>query len=69
MRWTVPSEQEIRVLQTRRDEMVTRIAALERRGGRIDWRHCGDKERLCVRVDRTAPPFGDKADYYVVEGY
>jgi hypothetical protein len=69
MHWTLPSEQEIRSLQSRRDEMVTRMAALERQGGRLEWRHCGEKERLCVRVDRTVPPFGDKADYYVVKGY
>ena len=49
--------------------MMANIAALERQGGRIEWRRCGEKARLCVRVDRKAPPYGDRADYYVVEGY
>lgn len=69
MRWSLPSEHEIGLLRARRDEMTTSIAALERQGGRIEWRHCGEKARLCVRVDRKAPAFGDKADFYVVEGY
>jgi hypothetical protein len=69
MRWTLPSGSDIASLRVRRDEMVTSIVALERQGGRIQWRHCGEKARLCVRVDRSAPPYGDKADYYVVEGY
>ena len=41
---------------------------LEQQGGRIDWRHCGEAARLCVRVDRKAPTYGEKADYYVVAG-
>jgi len=69
MRWTLPSEHEIGLLRTRRDEMISSIATLGRQGGRIEWRHCGEKARLCVRVDRKAPPFGDRADFYVVEGY
>jgi hypothetical protein len=69
MRWTLPSDDQIRSLRMRRDEMTASIATLERQGGRIEWRHCGEKARLCVRVDRKSPPFGDRADYYVVEGY
>lgn len=69
MRWALPSEHEIDLLRTRRDEMITSIAALERQGGRIEWRRCGEKARLCVRVDRSAPLYGDRGDFYVVEGY
>ncbi len=69
MHWTLPSEHEIGLLRTRRDEMITSMAALERQGGRTEWRHCGEEARLCVRVDRNAPHFGDKGDFYVVEGY
>jgi hypothetical protein len=68
-RWTLPSESDIASLRIRRDEMMINIAALERQGGRVEWRHCGEKARLCVRVDRKAPPYGDRADYYIVEGY
>jgi hypothetical protein len=56
-------------LRMRRDEMMMSIGMLERQGGLIQWRRCGEKARLCVRVDRKAPPYGDDADYYVVEGY
>ncbi len=45
------------------------VATLERQGGRIDWRRCGEKARLCVRVDRKAPTYGEKSDYFVAAGY
>lgn len=69
MRWALPSGSEIAVLRARRDELAASVAALERRGARIDWRRCGETARLCVRVDRRAPTYGEKADYYVVAGY
>jgi hypothetical protein len=69
MRWVSPSGAEVAALRTRRDELSASIAALDRRGGRIDWRQCGDTMRLCVRVDRKAPTYGANADYYVVAGY
>jgi hypothetical protein len=68
MRWTLPSESEIAALRLRRDGLAATVATLERRGGRIDWRRCGETARLCVRVDRKAPTYGEKADYYVVAG-
>jgi hypothetical protein len=69
MRWVSPSGAEVAALRTRRDELSASIAVLDRRGGRIDWRQCGDTMRLCVRVDRKAPTYGANADYYVVAGY
>jgi len=68
-RWVLPSAAEIAALRTRRDELAANLAKLEQQGGRIDWRRCGDARRLCVRVDRKAPTYGDKADYLVIEGY
>jgi sugar/nucleoside kinase (ribokinase family) len=65
----VPSRSEIAALTARRDELAASIARLEQHGGRIDLRRCGDTERYCVRVDRTAPVFGQKADYLIVAGY
>ncbi len=62
-RWALPSAAEIAVLRARRDELSANLAS------RIDWRRCGEQRRLCVRVDRKAPAYGDKADYYVIEGY
>jgi hypothetical protein len=68
-RWALPSAAEIATLRARRDELAANLAKLEQQGGRIDWRRCGDARRLCVRVDRKAPTYGDKADYLVIEGY
>lgn len=69
IRWTLPSSAEVAALRARRDELAASVATLERRGGRIEWRRCGAAARLCVRVDRAAPTYGEKADYYVVGGY
>jgi hypothetical protein len=68
-RWALPSAAEIVTLRTRRDELAANLALLEQQGARIDWRRCGDARRLCVRVNRQAPTYGDKADYFVIEGY
>jgi len=67
--WIMPSRADIAVLRARRDELVTQIANLEKRGGRIDLRRCGDGARLCVRVDRKAPIYGEQSDYLIVRGY
>ena len=67
--WILPSSGEISALRLERDQLARTIAGLEQQGGRMDWRHCGEAARLCVRVDRTAPVYGDKADYYIVKGY
>ncbi len=67
--WTLPSAVDIAALRARREELAANVAGLEQQGGRIDWRRCGDARRLCVRVDRKAPSYGAKADYYVLEGY
>jgi hypothetical protein len=69
MRWALPSESDVAALRARRDELSASVATLEGRGGRIDWRHCGERARLCVRVDRKAPTFGENADYFIVAGY
>jgi hypothetical protein len=68
-RWALPSAAEVAALRSRRDELTANLAKLEQQGGRIDWRRCGDARRLCVRVDRRAPTYGDKADYFVIDGY
>jgi len=69
MRWMLPSEPEIAALRVRRDQLAASVASLEQRGGRIDLKRCGEAARLCVRVDRKAPTYGEKADFYVVAGY
>ena len=45
------------------------VAQLSGEGGRIDLRHCGAANRLCVRVDRKSPAYGESADYMVLKGY
>lgn len=67
--WVLPSAGEIAALRAERDRLVQSVGRLEQRGGRVDWRHCGDAARLCVRIDRSAPAYGEKADYYIVKGY
>ena len=68
-RWVLPSAAEVSSLRTRRDELRLSVSKLEQVGGRVDWRQCGDGRRLCVRVDRKAPTYGDGGDYYVISGY
>jgi len=67
--WIVPSRVDIAALRAKHDELAAKIASLEQRGGRIDLRRCGDGGRLCVRVDRKAPTYGEHSDYLVVRGY
>ena len=68
-RTLLPSPSEIATLAARREELAAAVALLERRGGRIDLRLCGDARRYCVRIDRKAPAFGQKGDYLIVAGY
>ncbi len=42
LHYVLPSEAEIASLKTRRDELASNVAALEKQGGRIDWRRCGE---------------------------
>jgi hypothetical protein len=67
--WIIPSRAQISALRAKHDELATKIASLEERGGRIDLRRCGDGARLCVRIDRKAPTYGEQSDYLVVRGY
>jgi hypothetical protein len=59
------------LLQARRsaDQLSAQVALLSRQGGRIDLRHCGEAKRLCVRIDRKSPSYGENADYMVLKGY
>jgi hypothetical protein len=59
------------VIQARQtlDQLSARVSQLSREGGRIDLRHCGEANRLCVRVDRKSPFYGETADYVILKGY
>ncbi len=67
--WVIPSRAEIASLRARHAQLAAQIANLEERGGRIDLRRCGAGARLCVRVDRKAPMYGEQSDYLIVRGY
>jgi len=69
IRLLVPSAEQIDRLRSKRDQLAESVEQLAQRGGRIEWRRCGETGRLCVRVDRSAPSYGDKGDYAVVKGY
>jgi hypothetical protein len=69
MHWALPSTSDVNALRAQQDALVQNIAHLEQRGGKVEWRSCGEPKRLCVRVERSAPIYGEKADYYVVKGY
>ena len=66
--WALPSTSTIESLRAQRDALSKNIEDLERKGARADWHRCGDSARLCVRVDRKAPAYGEQADYYIVKG-
>jgi hypothetical protein len=67
--WALPSASEIAALRGQRDELAAAVGRLERRGGRVDWRLCGAGRRLCVRVERKAPAYGNNGDYLILQGY
>ena len=68
-RWLLPTRGEVAELAAARDQLTVNIAGLKAEGGKIELRHCGPTQRLCVRIDRSAPSFGEGADYLVVKGY
>jgi hypothetical protein len=66
---TLPSPGEIASLTVHRDDLARNISTLKQRGGGVDLRRCGELLRLCVQVDLKAPRYGEKANYYIIEGY
>jgi hypothetical protein len=67
--WWLPSPTQIAGLRVEQERLSDNLERLRQSGARVDLRHCGNPERLCVRVDRHAGSFGQQADYLVVEGY
>jgi hypothetical protein len=66
--WVLPTPAEIALLRTERDELASNIAVLNQRGARADLRRCG-AGRVCVRVDLSAPRYGESSDFMVIKGY
>lgn len=69
VRFVLPSEGQIASMNSDRDRLSANIKRLEAAGGRVEWRHCGESGRLCVRIDKDAPAFGETGDYYIAKGY
>ncbi len=67
--WVVPSEARLAEMQTREAALAANLTTLEQRGAKTTWRRCGAQLRLCVRVDKSAPVYGEQGDFYVLEGY
>jgi hypothetical protein len=67
--WWLPSPAQMAALRSQHAQLAAAVARLSSGGGRIDLRRCGDTSRLCVRIDRHAPAYGEQADYLVVRGY
>ena len=69
VQWWLPSHAEVAALAARRDQLTANLRQLAGQGGQIEIRHCGAARRLCVRIDRSAPPYGQSADFRILEGY
>jgi hypothetical protein len=65
----LPAPGEIAALRAQRESLLRDLKRLTQMGGLVELRHCGEMQRLCVRVERKAPAFGEAADYFVVKGY
>jgi len=66
--WVLPTPAEVVRLRTERDELASNLAVLNQRGAHADLRRCG-AGRVCVRVDLSAPRYGESSDYMVIKGY
>lgn len=67
--WWLPAPGEITALRAQREQLAAAVQRLDQSGGRVDLRRCGEPARLCVRVDRHAPVYGEQADFLIVKGY
>lgn len=65
----MPSGEQLAALRAQRAQLAAGVAQLAASGGRMQLRRCGSARRLCVRVDRQEPAYGEAADYLIVEGY
>jgi cell division protein FtsL len=68
-RYMTPSNAQIEAKRTEVAELETNIASLKKRGARIELSTCGEKSRLCARVDVKAGVFGESSDYVILQGY
>jgi hypothetical protein len=67
--WLLPTRTEIQTLAAKRDELSANIDRLSRQGGNVELRRCGTTQRLCARVERSAPAYGAAGDFFILKGY
>jgi hypothetical protein len=65
----LPSGADLVRLTAARDALAGEITRLGQAGALAQLRRCGAARRLCVRIDRSAPAYGEHADYLVIQGY
>jgi hypothetical protein len=65
----LPSAGEIATLSARREELNARIAQLAQAGADLELRRCGVAQRLCVRIERGTPSYGQDRDFLIVRGH
>jgi hypothetical protein len=65
----LPTAGQVAALSTRREELNEHIARLVQVGADVELRHCGVAQRLCVRIERSAPAYGEGRDFLVVKGH
>ena len=65
----LPSAREVTALRLTRDQLTDDIRRLSALGGRAVVKRCGPDQRPCVRVDRSAPSYGEGGDFLVIKGY
>jgi hypothetical protein len=65
----LPSPSEVAALAAARTQLGAQVTRLAQQGGRTQLARCGAGARLCVRIDRTAPFYGEHADFAVLLGY
>jgi len=65
----VPTPSEIAALRVEEGRLRDSVTQLKEQGAEIVLKRCGARERLCVRVDRSAPAYGEGRDYFVAKGY
>ena len=65
----IPAQEETFEQREEKAELEANVADLAKRGGRAKLEKCGDQNRLCVRIDKSAGGFGKDSEYAVLKGY
>lgn len=67
--WLVPSPAQIFALRAQGAELESALLQLRTHGAAVEWRRCGEERRLCIRIDRKAPTYGEQGDFLIAKGY